>query len=341
MATGKITIDLGALTRNWQALNRMAAGRAGAVVKADAYGLGLAPVAKALAQAGARTFFVAMAEEGAQLRDILGPDPQIFVFSGHMDGDAVDISGKSLIPLLNSAEQVARHKTALPNGPYGIQLDTGMNRLGVEPADWAALRSDLDPMLVMSHLACADAPDHPQNSAQLNAFRDMTEGHDAPRSLAATGGTLLGSDYHFDMVRPGIGTYGGLPFEQAEPVVKLSLPVVQVRDISPGETVGYGATFQTETPRKIATVSGGYADGLIRAMTGNAVLWHGTTPCPLAGRVSMDLMGVDVTDCAEPPEYLDILTPTQTVDNLADAAGTIGYEILTSLGPRYARAYVD
>lgn len=341
MATGKLTIDLGAITRNWQALARMAgSAETGAVVKANAYGLGLAPVASALANAGARQFFVAVAEEGAALRSILGPDPDIHVFGGHMAGDAALLDAAGLIPLLNSPEQVTRHLGALPDAAYGVQLDTGMNRLGLEPDDWAAIRGNLAPVLVMSHLACADEPDHPQNAAQLRTFKEMTEGVAGPRSLGATGGTLLGPDYHFDMVRPGIGTYGGLPFEAAEPVVRLSLPVIQTREIAPGETVGYGASFTADTPRRIATVSSGYADGLIRAMTGHAALWHGQTACPLAGRVSMDLMGVDVTDLPEPPDHLDILGAHQTIDDLANAAGTIGYEILTSLGDRYDRTYL-
>jgi len=341
MATGELTIDLGAMTRNWQALAQRAPRAAcGAVVKADAYGLGLEPVAKALAKAGAQHFFVAVAEEGVKLRQILGAEPEIFVFGGHMEGDAPLLKEAALFPVLNSPEQITRHLGALPDAPYGVQLDTGMSRLGLAPADWRTCRADLDPVLVMSHLACADEPEHAQNATQLTAFREMTEGVAAPRSLSATGGTLLGGAYHFDMIRPGIGTYGGQPFAAAEPVVRLRLPVIQTRNLDPGGTVGYGATYIAETTRSIATVSSGYADGLIRAITGSARLWHGQTPCPLAGRVSMDLMGVDVTGISPPPSYLDILNDFQTIDDLADAAGTIGYEILTSLGARYARTYL-
>lgn len=341
MATGKLTIDLGAATRNWQALNDISSGKAGAVVKADAYGLGVAPVAQALARAGARDFFVAAAEEGVTLRAALGAGPRIFVFGGHMAGDTAIIAGSDLTPLLNAPEQIARHQSALPGQPYGVQLDTGMHRLGLQPADWVALKDGLRPTLIMSHLACADEPDHAQNAMQLRNFKAMTDGQTAPRSLAATGGTLLGPEYHFDRVRPGIGTYGAAPFEAAEAVAHLRLPVIQIRDLAPGDAVGYGATFTADTPRKIATVAAGYADGLIRAITGRATLWHGDIACPLAGRVSMDLMGVDVTDCPTPPAYLEILSARQTVDDLADAAGTIGYEILTSLGARYARTYVN
>ena len=310
------------------------------MVKADAYGLGMERVAQALAKVGARSFFVAMAEEGVRLREALGSGPDIYVFSGHMRGDAGLLADGDLIPLLNSRDQITRHLSMLPDQRYGLQLDSGMNRLGLEPSDWRAARDRLDPVLVMSHLACADEPDHAQNTAQLTSFREMTDGIAARRSLAATGGTLLGEDYHFDMVRPGIGSYGGLPFEAADPVVRLRLPVVQTRRIEPGETVGYGATFTSETSRQIATVSSGYADGLIRALSRGATLWHGDTPCPLAGRVSMDLMGVDVTDLTEEPSHLDILNDRQTVDGLASAASTIGYEILTALGARYTRTYL-
>lgn len=342
MASGTLTIDLGALTANYRALAALTAGEAGAVVKADGYGLGAGVVAKALARAGARRFFVATAEEGATLRQALGNAPEINVFAGHMAGDTGLIRDANLIPMLNSPEQVQRHGEALPNRPFGIQLDSGMNRLGVQPADWPTLRDAAQgATLLMSHLACADEPDHAQNAAQLAAFRALTADSRTPRSLAATGGTLLGPNYHFDLIRPGIGLYGGLPFAQAQNVIRLSLPVIQIRTTAPGETVGYAASYIAATPRKIATVSGGYADGLIRAMSSRAILYHGDTPCPLVGRVSMDLLTVDVTDCATPPDALDILGPHQSVDDLATAAQTIGYEILTSLGPRYRREVVQ
>ena len=342
MGTGTLHIDLEALAANWRALDAKSDAKTAAVVKANGYGLDAGTVAKTLAYAGARQFFVAVAEEGVALREALGEGPQINVFAGHMAGDAALLRDHDLTPMLNSAEQFARHRDALPDHAYGVQLDSGMNRLGMEPAEWAALRGDLlaGPItLVMSHLACADEPDHPQNADQLRQFRDMTQGLSTPRSLAATGGILMGKDYHFDMTRPGIGLYGGFPFTQAQAVVRLSLPVVQLRDLEDGETVGYSAGYTAKGPRKIATLSAGYADGLIRAMGGKAMLYAGSTACQLAGRVSMDLLTVDVTHLDEVPDQLDILGPHQNVDQLADAAGTIGYEILTSLGARYNREY--
>ena len=342
MATATLTIDLDALVANWRALDAMTDCETAAVVKADGYGLGAGRVAKALAQAGARRFFVAVAEEGAALREALGPNPEILVFGGHMRGDANMINDLHLIPILNSPKQLNRHSEVLPNAPFGIQLDSGMNRLGLEPTEWAAVRNTVlaqNPVLVMSHLACADEPDHAMNARQLAAFRDMTDGINAPRSLAATGGILLGPQYHFDLTRPGIGLYGGQPFDAAQPVAALSLPVIQTRDLTPGESVGYGNTWTTDTAATIATLSGGYADGLIRALSNGATLWADNTACPLIGRVSMDLITVDISHLHEVPNQLNILGPQQSVDDLATMAGTIGYEILTSLGPRYTRHY--
>ena len=343
MTSGILTIDLGAVARNWKRLDAMTQCDTAAVVKADGYGLGAAEVTKALAQAGARQFFVATAGEGAALRRAMGPDIVIAVLSGHMEGDTALIEGAGLIPMLNSIDQMVRHVEALPDQPFGIQLDTGMNRLGMEAAEWSALRDvalEQDPVLLMSHLACADEPDHAMNATQLRRFRDMVAGCDVPCSLASTGGTLLGEAYHFDLVRPGIGLYGGLPFRGAEPVVTLDLPVIQVRPVAQGETVGYGNTWTARRDSRIATVSAGYADGLLRAMGGKARLFAGDVPCPIVGRVSMDLITADITELDDTPGALSILNRRQSIDMLADAAGTIGYEILTSLGHRYSRKVV-
>lgn len=346
MASGTLTIDLDAIAANWRALDRISGAgvQTAAVVKADAYGLGATRVARALANAGARRFFVALAEEGAAVRQALGPGPQIAILSGHMAGDTEMIHDLDLTPMLNSLEQITRHLESLPGHPFGVQLDTGMNRLGVEMLEWQAVAPILveaGPELLMSHLACADEPDHPLNEAQLAAFHEMTDGTGLPRSLAATGGILLGSRYHFDLTRPGVGLYGGLPYDAAIPALTLSLPVIQTREVAPGEAVGYGCTWVADGPSLIATVAAGYADGLPRTLSNRAQLWDGDTPCPLVGRVSMDLITVDITHLPEVPKSLDILGPNQPVDALADMAGTIGYEILTALGPRYTRRYQE
>jgi alanine racemase len=346
MTTATLTIDLDAITANWRALDRLTGSgvQTAAVVKADAYGLGVTRVVRALAQAGARRFFVAYAEEGAMVRQALGPGPQIAVLSGHMAGDTEMIHDLDLTPMLNSLEQITRHLEALPGHAFGVQLDTGMNRLGVELLEWQAVAPILveaGPELLMSHLACADDPGHPLNEAQLRAFHEMTDGTGLPRSLSATGGILLGPRYHFDLTRPGVGLYGGLPYAAAQPVVTLSLPVIQTREVETGEAVGYGCTWIADRPSVIATVAGGYADGLPRSLSNRAQLWDGDTPCPLVGRVSMDLITVDITHLPEVPRSLDILGPHQTVDALAEAGGTIGYEILTGLGNRYLRRHQE
>ncbi|WP_425043772.1 alanine racemase [Primorskyibacter sp. S87] len=344
MSTALLSIDLGAISRNWKALDARTGCETAAVVKADGYGLGAGVVARTLAQAGARKFFVAVAEEGAAVREAIGPGPDISVFSGHLADDADLIRAHDLTPMLNSVDQMLRHVEALPGHAFGLQLDTGMNRLGIEPEEWAALRDIAmrqKPRLIMSHLACADDPPHAMNTSQLKAFHQMTDGLDVPRSLAATGGILLGPEYHFDLTRPGVGLYGGLPFADAEPVVSIDLPVIQIRNLTPGETVGYSNTWTAARPSRIATVAAGYADGLHRTMSGKARVYSGAHACTIVGRVSMDLIGIDVTDLDHEPETLSILGSQQTVDDLADAAGTIGYEILTSIGGRYRRHYTE
>ena len=344
MGSGQLTIDLDAVAANWKALDALTGGacETAAVVKADGYGLGASRVARALAHAGARRFFVAVAEEGAAIRDALGRGPEIYVFGGHMSGDTDMLHDLDLIPMLNSIDQLTRHFEALPKSPFGVQLDTGMNRLGMEPAEWAAVRDlvlSRTPSLIMSHLASSDDPSSPQNKAQVQLFREMTSGCGIPRSLAATGGILLGPEYHFELTRPGIGLYGGRPFIDAKAVVELALPVIQTRTMLKGEVVGYSATWEASVDTQIATVSGGYADGILRSLGNKGHLWAGNTACPIRGRVSMDLITADISHLTEQPKVLHLLGPSQGVDAVADAAGTIAYEILTSLGARYTRRY--
>ena len=345
MAQATLTVKLGAIAANWRALDRMSAPRVetAAVVKANAYGTGIRRTAARLAEEGARKFFIATADEGAELRQALGDGPEIYVFGGHMRGDATAITDLDLIPILNSPQQFRRQKEAAPTARFGVQLDTGMNRLGLEPADWAVLRDEVtasNPALVMSHLACADEPDHAMNAQQLATFEDMTQGLQVPRSLSATGGILLGYEYHFDLTRPGIGLYAGTPFDDGTPAIDLEVPVVQVRDLDVGETVGYGNTWTAQRPTRIATLSIGYADGLPRASgAGGLLAFADGQACPVVGRVSMDLVTVDVTALTEAPESMSIICDDQPVDDIAEAAGTIGYEIFTSLGRRYQRRY--
>lgn len=335
-----LSIDLSAISANWRALAALAPGaRTGAVVKADAYGLGVAPVVPALTAAGVREFFTFTAREGQAIRPLAGPGARIFVMEGHVPGAPLD----GLIPCLVSAEQFFRDRTVRPRGPFAIQLDTGMNRLGIRPADWAALRGEVlaaGPELLMSHLASADEPGSPQSDRQLALFASMTAGASVARSLAATGGILRGNAFHFDLTRPGVGLYGALPFAEAQPVVRLSLPVIQIHHLRPGEQVGYGATWTATRPSRIATLGGGYADGIMRRLTGTGLrLWAGERACPVVGRISMDSMAADVTDLPEVPPAMELIGPHQSVDALARQAGTIGYEVLTSLGRRWPRSY--
>ncbi len=341
MTSPCLTLDLSKIAANWAALDALTACETAAVVKADAYGGGASTVARHLQGIGVTRFFVALATEGVALRQALGEGAEINILSGHMAGDASCLASARLTPVLNSLDQVLRHLEALPTAPFALQLDTGMNRLGLEPSDWAGLRQIKmgSPTFVMSHLACADDPSHAMNAKQLNTFKEMTDGLGLTRSLAATGGILLGPEYHFDFTRPGIGLYGCAPFSAGQVVHHLTLPIIQTRDVAVGETVGYSNTWTAERPSRIATVAAGYADGLHRAMGAKTQLWANEIPCPIVGRISMDLIGVDVTDLADVPDSLEILNQHQTADVLAANAGTIGYEILTSLGARYTRVY--
>ncbi len=345
MPAGTLTIDLDALFSNWRALDAISehGTETGAVVKADAYGLGAARVAGFLAARGVDTFFVALASEGVAVRRATGPKAEIFVFSGHMEGDSDLLAAHDLTPLLNAPDQVARHVAMLPGRAFGLQLDTGMNRLGMESDAFASIRAEvleLGPSLIMSHLACGDDPEHPQNKAQLKAFHAMTDGTGVRRSLAATAGILLDAAYHFDLCRPGIGIYGGWPFLSATPVVRLSAPVIQVRNLDVGAAVGYGGAWQVTRKSRIATLSAGYADGFLRAAgSGRLSAFADGVACPLAGRVSMDLITVDVTDLDRVPDRMDLICEHQNIDRIAEGAGTIGHEVLTSLGARYERVY--
>ena len=342
MATATATINLNAIRQNWQKLRSISSNDAAAVVKANAYGLGLKQVTKALYAEGARIFFVATAEEGAELRSILGKKPDIYVFSGHLAGDTELIKNYNLIPLINSIEQLSRHSKLLREKKFGVQLDTGMNRLGMEPMEWESVKEltlSLNPVLIMSHLACADDPNHKMNSKQLDIFLTLTNKININKSLAATGGILLGPEYHFDLTRPGIGIYGCSPMQDCLPVLKIDIPVIQIRNIESGETVGYGNTWTSPCKKKIATISAGYADGLFRAIGKKAKLYFEEISCPIVGRISMDLIGVDITSLKVDQVRLELINSQQTVDNIAEGAETIGYEFLTSLGNRYSRNY--
>lgn len=355
-----LTIDLDAIRANYRAL-RARGGRAAcaAVLKADAYGLGLQPVAQALAREGCRTFFVAHLDEGIRLRRAVARESTIYVMHGAMPGTARDCIAHALVPVLNDPGQVAEWRALAGDLgqvlPAAIQVDTGMSRMGLAPADFARLCEDGDwlrglaPRLVMSHLACADEPAHPMNELQRRRFEDvraLLPG--VPGSLANSSGVFLGPAYHADLLRPGCALYGinpqpGNPNRLAQPV-SLAARVVQVREVAAGDIVGYGARYVAPGPRRIATIAIGYADGWLRALGGHSAAWVDGIALPFVGRVSMDTITLDAS--ALPPGRLapgsavDLLCAQQTVDDVAAQAGTIGYEVLTRLGSRFQRRYL-
>ena len=355
-ARATLEIDLAALTANWRMLAaRAAPAETAAVVKADAYGLGLEPVARALARAGCRTFFVARLEEGVALRGLLS-DARIFVLDGIGRGEEEDFVAHRLVPVLNQQAELehwrrcARHRSRPL--PAALHLDTGMTRLGFLPRAWEQLEApDLEGLrllLVMSHLACADEPGHPLNARQLALFRSRARRFgEVPLSLAASSGIFLGREYHFDLCRPGVALYGVNPTPGApnpmRPVVRLVAPLLQVHDILEERSVGYGATFTAQPGMRIATVGVGYADGIPRAASARARARIAGRSVPYAGRVSMDLLALDVS--ALPPELcrpgteVELLGGADGIDALAAAADTIGYEILVRLGRRFRRVY--
>lgn len=354
-----LTIDLDALVRNWRAANEASgAATASAVVKADAYGLGVEPVAKALADAGCDSFFVALPEEGALVRAV-APDARIFVLNGPTPGCGETMVKCQLIPAINDLTQARHWATVCAEAgarlPAALHLDTGMNRLGFGMAELEHLRNDttllrnFETVLVMSHLACADIPDNEMSAMQRRNF-DSLRVHlpDAPASLANSAGIFLGSDYHYELTRPGICLYGASPFADApapfEPVITATARILQVRDIAAGETVGYGATFTAQRNMRLATIAAGYADGLFRSAAGRAFAVVNGVAVPYVGRVSMDLVVLDVSAPGardvEAGDAAELIGPSISVDTLANAAGTIGYEVLTSLGRRYTRRYI-
>lgn len=365
-AGATLVVDLGAIAENFRRIETLCPGvQVGASVKADAYGLGLEPVARTLAQAGCAIFFVATPGEGQALRAVL-PEAEIVVLNGPSPGQTDIFHAARLSPALNSLEQIEIWRAGADNtngGPEAwLHADTGMNRLGLSDDEIGVLVSEPSRLAgipvssVISHLACADTPDHPMNAAQLNAFqsaRTRIEALTGPlrASLANSPGVFLGPDFHFDLVRPGAALYGLSPNpdrpQTMKQVVVIHAKILQVRSVDTPMTVGYGAAHRVEKPARIATIAAGYADGYPRAATGNSgvtmqahIAGHAA---PLCGRVSMDLMTLDVSgvpeDLTRPGQTVELLGPHVGVDELAAASGTIGYEVLARLGNRLHRVY--
>ena len=362
--TAILTIDLDALAANYRRLRELA-GKAecAAVVKADAYGLGMAEVAPVLWRQGCRTFFVATPGEARALRKLL-PHAIIYILAGLMPGTADTFRKHNLRPVLNSADEIrewasysASEGEALP---CAVHIDSGMNRLGLSVAEVESIAATRDLWsaftlsLVVSHLACADEPEHPKSETQRKLFDELRAR--LPRafaSLANSAGILLGRSYRYDLVRPGIALYGGKPQvrgpHQFSPVVYLKGRILQVRNVSAGQTVGYGATRTLTRPSRVATVSVGYADGFFRSLStkdGEAgfVAYAGIHAAPILGRVSMDLITIDVTEVPEAfsarGQWVELMGPHVSAQTVAQHAGTIDYEVLTNLGARAFRRYI-
>jgi alanine racemase len=361
-ASGVLTIDLDALVANWRKLEKTAVpAECAAVVKANAYGCGIEPVAKALARAGCKTFFVATLDEAASARAAV-PSAAVYVLNGFIQntGDAyAKVDARPVIGELNELAEwdVFCRRTGWAGGA-AIHIDTGMQRLGLTVSEAQALiprinAGDHGISLVMSHLASAENLHHQMNARQLSTFREVASLFaGVPASLSNSSGVFLGSPFHFDMVRPGAALYGVNPTPEADnpmqPVVELKARVMQIRHLERGETVGYGGIWTARRPTTLAIVSAGYADGYFRAGSSNdgtrgAEVVVAGKRCPVAGRISMDLMAVDVTDLEKNAvrrgHLVTLIGEGITVDELAHHFGTIGYEVLTSLGSRYARVY--
>ncbi|WP_312148053.1 alanine racemase [Brevundimonas sp.] len=338
-----LSVDLSALARNFHTLQGLIGVPVNPVVKADGYGLGAAAVARRLMAEGARTFFVARAAEGVLLREALGTEPVIYVLDGCHGSSAGVIKAANLRPVLNQPGQIDAW-TAAGGGACGLQLDTGMNRLGFRVEDAPEAFEGLE--LVMTHLACADEPAHPLNRAQRDAYAAaVTRYPGVTRSFANSGGCFLGPDFAFDVARPGICLFGGgpegRPDSRIAPVATLNAQIMQVRDVPAGDTVGYSQGYRAEAPMRVATCGTGYADGVMRSNSPRGQVWMAGELRPIIGRVSMDVLAVDVTGLdVTAGDTVEIFGANRLVDDAATAAGTISYEMLTSITPRVPRLYV-
>ena len=353
---GLLTVDLGAVRANYRLLrDRVGAAECAGVVKADGYRLGAAAIMQALAREGCRNFFVAHLSEAVALRPALPGGARLIVLHGPTPGAEPDFAAHGILPVLNTVQQVAGWSRLCRERGARLaallQLDSGMTRFGLSEPELddvlgQGVLGDFDLLYVMSHLACADAPEHPANAAQLAAFGRMRAALPGVKaSLAASSGIFLGPAYHFDLVRPGVALYGVAPTPGANPmrpVIRLQGLVVQVRDVACDVAVGYGHVGRTDRRARLATVAVGYADGFHRSLGGAAAGWIGDVRLPIIGRVSMDSLVLDATDAGPvaPGTLVDLIGPHQDVDAVAAMAGTIGYEILTGLGHRYARRLI-
>ncbi|PWC76214.1 alanine racemase [Azospirillum sp. TSH64] len=359
-----LTVDLGAVVANWTQLrDRVAPADCSAVVKADAYGLGVAQVVPALAAAGCRTFVVAQLEEALAVRRALepvAPEAQVFSLGGLPPGYEGEFIAGRILPVLNHLGDIAAWRAfAASRGevlPAVIHIDTGMNRLGLGPDELDDLAAHpewlegIDVRYWMTHLACADEFDSPMTGEQLERFRGaLARLPKAKASFANSSGIFHGRDHHFDLARPGCALYGVNPTPHLpnpmRGTVRLDARLLQVRNCTAPMTVGYGAAHRVTGPARIATIGVGYADGYLRSLSGKGHVFVDGVAAPIVGRISMDLITIDVTglpeSVAEAGRMVELIGPSRPVDTVAAEAGTIGYEVLTSLGRRYHRVYAS
>ncbi len=339
--SARLRINRGALAANYRLFSASATGACGAVVKADGYGLGATLVASIFASLGCRHFFVATLAEGVALRRSQ-TEATIYVLEGARPDTAGALAESRLTPVINHQEQLAAWA---PHRELGIavHVDTGMNRLGFPETVARATFDGYRPMLLLTHLACADEPEHPLNNMQLRRFERLaSQLSGLASSIGNSAGTLLGQRFQGDLARPGIGLYGGNPWSNranpTQPVATLEAPVLQIRTVQPGESVGYGATWRSDRPGRLAVLGIGYADGLPRALSnrGEAAVAGGR--CPIVGRISMDLTTIDVTDCVvQTGDWAELFGAQLPIDTVANRAQTITYELLTGISPRVAR----
>ena len=354
--SSQLTIDLNAVRANYVAISsHVAPAKCGVVLKADAYGLGASEIAKTLVEEGCRHFFVAHLSEAFLLFETVGAGNRIFILNGLEPGCEPACAHWGFIPVLNSSSQITRWRTLARHKGHplaaAVQIDTGMSRLGIDVETATMLMAEpkladeLSLELIMTHLSCADQTDHPVNESQLTKFLGIISLADGiPASIANSAGSFL-PGFGFDMVRAGIGLFGGLPQTQLRPVINLDVRVIQIRDVPRGTGVGYGHDHITSGISRLATIAMGYADGIPRSLSGKGAAFYNGIRLPMVGRISMDSLTIDISGLPESAlcegDFVEIIGSSQSLCDIARDAETIPYEILVRLGSRHQRVYLN
>ena len=342
-----IEINLKNIKKNWLYLDGLSKKNieTGAVIKANAYGLGSNEVANALWEVGNRSFFVATVEEGIFLNKILPQNRKIYILNGYDKNYKKAFIDFNLIPVLNSPLNLTSFIENSRSNSASIQIDVGMRRLGFRTDElfkYKEIIKKLNLDLVLGHLSTAIRPNNISNEKQLNKFKEVINNFpNVRKSLAASHGIFINNKYHFDLTRPGVALFGGVKDRNILNVVNIELPVLQTHFLNVGEGIGYGLTYCSKEKKKVATLAGGYADGLTRNFSNIGFLYHKKIPCPILGRISMDLVTVDITHLKEEPKKLTFIGIEQTINDLSDIANTISHEILINLGNRYTKKYIN